>query len=111
MKDCCEPIRVDLRRESFKKVLYVALVLNISNVHSVSVGVLADSVSLRADAMDFLGDSANYTISLFVLNHSLRTRAKASLLKAATMLAFGLWVVASTILNAIHGSFPVPEMM
>lgn len=112
MKDCCEPLQIDPRRESFKRALYIALVLNfLMFMAEVSVGVLADSVSLQADAMDFLGDSANYAISLFVLSHSLRTRAKASLLKAATMLVFGLWVLGSAVLNAIQGSFPAPEMM
>lgn len=48
---------------------------------------VADSVALKADAIDFLGDAANYGVSLFVLGMSIGTRARASLLKAYTMAA------------------------
>jgi hypothetical protein len=39
----------------------------------------ACSASLQVDAVDFLGDSANYAISLFVLCMALRYRASAAL--------------------------------
>ena len=45
----------------------------------------AGSASLQADALDFLGDSANYAISLFVVGMALRYRAAAALAKGATM--------------------------
>lgn len=71
----------------------------------------ADSVSLVADSIDFLGDSANYGVSLFVLGSVIATRAKASLLKAATMAAFGIWVIGSVIYNTISNSSPEPHTM
>ena len=45
-------------------------------------GVNAESVSLLADATDFLGDAANYGISLYVLGLAMAWRARAALLKA-----------------------------
>lgn len=47
---------------------------------------LAGSASLQADALDFLGDAANYAISLLVVGMALRYRAMASVAKGATML-------------------------
>ena len=44
--------------------------------------------SITADALDFLGDPANYVISLFVVGMALRYRATAGLLKGSTMAAF-----------------------
>ncbi len=46
----------------------------------IASGVKANSVSLFADSLDFLGDAANYGISLWVLGMGLAMRAKASLL-------------------------------
>ena len=71
----------------------------------------ADSVSLVADSIDFFGDAANYAVSLFVLSSGLVVRAKASLLKAATMGLFGVWVIGVSIYNAIAISVPVAETM
>ena len=57
-------------------------------VTEIVAGVAAGSVSLQADALDFLDDAANYGISLFVLGMSLQRRAQASLLKTLSMGAF-----------------------
>jgi hypothetical protein len=48
-------------------------------------GVAAGSASLQADALDFLGDALNYSISLFVVGMALRYRATAAMLKGLTM--------------------------
>ncbi|MDO4997193.1 MAG: cation transporter [Neisseria sp.] len=66
----------------------------------------AGSVSLFADSLDFLGDAANYGISLFVLSKSLKTRAKASLIKGGTMLIFGVAVLFSTLYAYWQGNLP-----
>jgi Co/Zn/Cd efflux system component len=75
-------------------------------VVEVIAGLAAGSASLQADALDFLGDSANYAISLFVIGMALRYRAAAALLKGMTMAVFGLWVVANTAWHAWHGTLP-----
>ena len=46
---------------------------------------------------DFLGDAANYAISLLVVGMALRFRVSAALLKGATMVMFGIWVVGVTV--------------
>ena len=60
----------------------------------------AGSASLQADALDFLGDAANYVISLFVVGMAVRYRATAGLLKGSTMAAFGVWVIGVTFWHA-----------
>jgi hypothetical protein len=42
-------------------------------------------VSLRADALDFLGDAANYAVALAVVGLSLQWRAGAALLKGSVI--------------------------
>lgn len=96
----------------YRRVLWVALAINaVMFVVELGAGVAAGSVSLQADALDFLGDSGNYALSLFVLGYSLRVRAGAALFKAASMGVFGLWVIAEVVLNAIRGTVPSADVM
>ena len=59
--------------------------------------IAAGSVSLRADALDFLGDTANYALALAVAGLALHWRAKAALLKGSAMGMFGLWAAVDRI--------------
>jgi Co/Zn/Cd efflux system component len=72
----------------------------------IGAGLAAGSASLQADALDFLGDAANYGISLFVVDMALRYLAMAALAKGVSIGAFGLWVIATVILHALHGTLP-----
>ena len=72
----------------------------------VIAGLAAGSAALQADALDFLGDAANYAISLLVVGMALRYRASAALAKGATMAAFGLWVIGTIVWHALHGTLP-----
>lgn len=108
---CCDVKHEKVSRQ-FRKVLWVALVLNFTMfIVEFAASFSADSVSLIADSIDFFGDAANYAVSLFVLGLGVAIRAKASLLKAATMAAFGFWVIGTALYNAIVVSTPEPQMM
>jgi len=72
----------------------------------VIAGLAAGSASLQADALDFLGDAGNYGLSLFVVGMALRYRARAALVKGATMAGFGLWVIGVAAWHAWHGTLP-----
>jgi len=104
---CCSaerPERTDIR---YRRVLWAALAINgIMFLVEIVAGLMAGSVSLQADALDFLGDVANYGISLFVIGMALRYRAKAALVKGATMGLFGLWVISAIIWHAVYGTLP-----
>ena len=77
----------------------------------IAAGVIAGSVSLHADAVDFLGDSFNYAISLAVLGFALTWRAGAALLKGTTMAALGLWVMGEAVWQVVVGRVPEPIVM
>lgn len=96
----------------FRKALWAALVINAGMfLVEIVAGVAAGSSSLQADALDFFGDAANYGVSLFVLGMSLRHRAMASVLKGATMGAFGLWVIGNTAYHLLTGTVPEAGVM
>ena len=96
----------------YRRVLWIALAVNLAMFAvEIGAGVAAGSASLLADSLDFLGDAGNYGISLFVLGMALHWRARAALLKATSMAAFGLWVAGTTIAHALSGTVPEAPIM
>jgi Co/Zn/Cd efflux system component len=92
--------------------LWIALAINAAMFAvEIAAGVAAHSASLKADALDFLGDSANYAISLGVAGLALQWRARAALLKGASLILLGAWVLASTVWMALAGTLPRAETM
>ena len=63
-------------------------------------------MSLQADALDFLGDAANYGISLSVAGMALDHRARAALIKGISMGLFGLLVIATALWRLAQGTIP-----
>ena len=56
-----------LNDPTWRRALWIALAVNFAMfLIEVVGGQMAGSVALRADALDFLGDSANYAIALLV---------------------------------------------
>ncbi len=109
---CCGHEKHATLSPAYRRVLWIALGVNAAMfVIEVFAGFAAGSVSLQADALDFLGDAANYAISLTVLTMSLSWRARAALLKGATMGGFGLWVLAAATINLVNGRAPDPMTM
>lgn len=95
-----------------RRILWVALGANIAMfLIEIFVSFVAGSVSLRADAFDFLGDAANYIVALSVIGLALKWRAGAALLKGAVMGLFGVWLALSTVYNAIVATLPNAELM
>jgi cation diffusion facilitator family transporter len=112
-KSCCSPNLKDTPpNESYKKVLWAALAINVVMFFvEIFGGIVVGSVSLQADAIDFLGDAGNYAISLFVLGMALKVRAKAAYFKGITMGCFGILVFASTIYHFFYGDLPEATTM
>ena len=108
---CCTPPPFNLSEPkevaAYRRVLWVVLGINAAMfLVEVGAGLAAGSASLQADALDFLGDAANYAISLFVVGMALRYRASAALAKGTTMGLFGLWVVGTVLWHAWHSTLP-----
>jgi len=100
------------RDAGYRRVLWIALGINaVMFVVEIVAGLAAGSVSLQADALDFLADAGNYGISLFVAGMALRNRARAALLKGASMGLFGAWVTGATVWHVESGTIPHFEAM
>src|SRR6185369_13651485 len=93
-----------------RPLLWLALGINASMFAvEVLAGLIAGSVSLHADALDFLGDSFNYAISIAVLTLALTWRARAALLKGGTMGMLGVWVIGEAAWHIYIGRVPEPD--
>jgi Co/Zn/Cd efflux system component len=108
---CCAPPPLNFgpRQEvkAYRRVLWAVLGINAAMfLVEIGAGFAAGSASLQADSLDFLGDAANYAMSLLVVGMALRYRASAALAKGATMGAFGLWVLGTAIWHSVHGTLP-----
>ena len=91
----------------WRRILWIALAVNLAMfVVEIAAGALSGSRALQADALDFLGDAANYAVSLGVAGMALSWRAKTALLKGITIFTFGWIVLAAAIWGMIYGSSP-----
>ena len=108
--ECCPPNAPPDPR--LRRVLWLALILNAAMFAIELVGGFASrSSSLLADAVDFFGDAANYAITLVVLPWGIAWRARAALIKAASMGAYGMGVLAFAMWSAYQGVVPEPTTM
>lgn len=98
--------------EKYKKALILVIVINATMflVEFIS-SYLSDSTSLLADSIDFLTDAANYCISIWVINKSLQTKSKASLIKGICLLLFAIGVMANTGYKMFLVTLPKAEVM
>ncbi len=93
---CDDKLRFDGVSPRYRAILWIVIGINACMfVFETGAGIAADSMALRADALDFLGDTLTYGLTLLAIGHSLRWRAGAALFKGFTLLVMGLWVLGS----------------
>lgn len=91
----------------YRRILWIALAINLAMFAvEIGAGFRSGSVSLLADAIDFFGDAANYGVTLAVLSMGVVWRGRAALLKSASMLAFGLFVMGRALWMLTQGGTP-----
>jgi Co/Zn/Cd efflux system component len=114
MDDCCAPHHDhdSSADRAYRRVLWIALGVNAAMfLVEIGASLVAGSVSLQADALDFFGDAANYAVGLSVLGLGVRWRARTALAKGAVMAAFALWVAGNTAWHAVAGEIPRADLM
>ncbi|HVJ10998.1 MAG TPA: cation transporter [Burkholderiales bacterium] len=108
---CCTPPPPS-SDPSYRRILWIALVANLAmfGVELVA-SVWSGSSALAADAADFLGDSANYALSLGAIALGGAWVSRVALLKGAAMSVYGLAVLAYAAWRAWLGVPPEPVTM
>lgn len=109
---CCDNEIVENPAPAYQRVLWIVLVINaVMLVVEATSGVLADSRALQADALDFLGDTATYGLTLWALGQSLSWRLRAARIKGYSLLVMGVVVLANSVWALWQGSSPQGELM
>lgn len=111
--DCCASSSKGTTNDPrWRRALWIALGVNAAMFAAeIVAGVAGGSKALQADALDFLGDAANYAISLGVAGMALTWRGRAALLKGATLALLGLYVLGAAIWGIWHGAVPHAKVM
>ena len=110
---CCgSNLKFDGASKEYKRILVIIIIINFSMfLVELGGGVLSGSMSLLADCLDFLADSATYTISLIVIGMPLAVRAKAGMFKGISLLFIAAWVIGTTGLRILENDVPEPLTM
>lgn len=109
---CGDDLKFDGVSVAYRRVLWIVIAINaVMFVVEMVAGQLAGSQALQADALDFLGDSVTYTITLFVIGMPLMWRARAALFKGISLGLMGLWVLGSTLYHVLILGVPQAEIM
>lgn len=104
--------RFDGMDPRYRRALWAVIAINGAMfVIETSAGALAGSQALKADALDFLGDTVTYAMSLAVIGMSLKARATAAFVKGVSLLLMGLWVLCSTAYSVLILGTPSAGIM
>ena len=112
MSDACCRSPEPPKGLSYRRVLWVALFANAAMfLVELAASVFSGSTALAADAADFLGDSANYALSLGAIALGGAWVSRVALLKGIAMSAYGVGVLAYAAWRAWLGEPPEPLTM
>ncbi len=113
MAGCCgQDAKFDGASVAFKRSLIAVISINGAMfITEIVAGITAGSQALLADALDFLGDTATYAISLAVIGMPLIVRAKAALFKGISLALMGFWVFGSTLYHVLVTTTPQAAVM
>lgn len=109
---CSAGVKFDGLSSAYQRALWAVIAINAAMfLIEMSAGMLSRSQALKADALDFLGDTATYGITMLVIGMPLIWRARAALLKGLSLGAMGLWVLGSTAYQLLVLGVPRAEVM
>jgi len=95
MSDACCNVPQSPQGMPYRRVLWIALVANVLMfLVELVASIFSGSTALAADALDFLGDSANYALSLGALAAGGAWLSRVALLKGLAMSGYGVAVLA-----------------
>jgi Co/Zn/Cd efflux system component len=109
---CCEDAVFEGMSVGYRRALVIVILINaMMFVVEMMAGYASQSMALRADALDFFGDTVTYSITLYVIGKSAQMRAGAALLKGVSLFLMGAWILVSTFYSVMARDLPQAEVM
>jgi Co/Zn/Cd efflux system component len=111
--ECCgHGVTFEGLSADYKRRLWLVIAINAGMfLIEMGAGALAGSQALQADALDFLGDSLTYGISLAVIGAAVRVRAWTAFAKGVSLTLMSLWVFGATAYHVLVLGVPRAEIM
>ncbi len=105
-------VKFDGVSKAYRRVLWLVIAVNAAMFAvEMGAGIFAGSKALQADALDFLGDTATYGLSLAVIGMAAPVRARAALFKGISLALMAAWVLGSTVYGVVVTGLPKAEVM
>ena len=116
MAGCCghdhENVVFEGMSAAYRRALWAVILINgVMFVVEMAAGFGAGSMALKADALDFLADTATYALSFYVIGKAARVRASAALFKGISLALMGIWVFGSTAYQVLVVGVPEAAVM
>jgi len=93
--------------QRYKRILLWIIAINgIMFIVEMAAGIGAQSQALQADALDFLGYTLTYAISLWAIGKALEVRCKVSRVKGLSLIIMAAWVFGSTLYRVFYVGEP-----
>lgn len=109
---CSDNLKFEGISARYKMILLIVIAINgLMFLFEFGAGFIAESMALQADALDFLGDTLSYGITLLVIGHAVRWRASAAVFKGLTLLLMSFWVFGSTLYHVFILGIPNEMIM
>jgi len=109
---CCHTPTPPAEDPRLRRALWFALLVNGAMFAlEILAGLQAGSLALWADAIDFLGDTLSYAMTLAVLGAGLAARLRVARIKALMMGGLGLAVLAQAVWRLGQGDVPHAPVM
>lgn len=90
----CESAVFDGASPAYRRVLLAVIAINALGFAVVTAGAaMQGSSALAANGLDFLGDAATYSLSLWAIGKSVRVRSGAALIKGGSLAGLAVVVV------------------
>jgi Co/Zn/Cd efflux system component len=111
-QNCCAPTPAASRDLRYRRILWIALVLNASMfLVELAASAASGSASLAADAIDFAGDASNYSLSLAAIAAGGLWASRAALAKGVAMASYGAGILGYATWRIFIGEAPEPVTM
>jgi Co/Zn/Cd efflux system component len=110
--DDCAPKDLTHASPAYKKALWIVVLLNICmGIIEMTVGFIASSQSLKADALDFLGDGIITFVGLLSIGWSAKARSRTALLQGYFLAGLGVCVLLNAFYRFASQVLPEADMM
>jgi len=109
---CSNDVRFEGASAGYRRVLVIVIGINLAMfVVEMTSGLYAQSMALKADALDFLGDSVTYALSLAVIGLPLRVRAGAALFKGISLALMAAVILGASLYRVVVTAQPDETVM